>query len=176
MSINSGFVERLRAAFGGASMAVVARRLGIPHATVRNYYQGRLPAPEVLMKIADETGISLNWLLMGTGEMFAGEAKGLDLGKLLEVKISELIDRRMAGTTDTIDLGSVDTPFDVNSAVNKYGDPGKIMSEWFRHEGREYPEDYGIAFFRGWETFSADDKVGAIHDAKRVLDKVLAKG
>ena len=70
MGVNSGFVDRLRAAFGDASMAVVARRLGIPHATVRNYYQGRLPAPEVLIKIAAETGISLNWLLMGTGEMF----------------------------------------------------------------------------------------------------------
>ena len=155
-------------------MAVVARRLGIPHATVRNYYQGRLPAPEVLMKIAAETGISLNWLLMGTGEMFAGEAKGLDLGKLLEAKIVELIDRKLS-TADTIELGTVDEPFDVNAAIGKYRDPGSIMNEWFRHEGREYPEDYGVAFFRGWETFSAEDRVAAIYDAKRVLDKVLAK-
>src|SRR6478672_11753467 len=136
MVVNSGFIDRLRAAFGDASMAVVARRLGIPHATVRNYYQGRLPAPEVLMKIAAETGISLNWLLMGTGEMYAGEAKGLDIGKLLEAKIAELIDRRMTTPPDTIELGNVDAPFDVDAAVSKYGDPGKIMSEWFRFEGR----------------------------------------
>jgi hypothetical protein len=30
-----------------------------------------------------------------------------------------------------------------------------------------------VAFFRGWETFSAEDKIAAVHDAKRVLDKVL---
>lgn len=176
MSINSGFVERLRAAFGDASMAVVARRLGIPHATVRNYYQGRLPAPEVLIKIAGETGISLNWLLIGTGEMFAGEAKGLDLGKLLEAKIAELIDRKLAGPTDTIELGTVDEPFDVKAAIERHSDPSTIMHQWFRHEGREYPEDYGVAFFRGWESFSASDRVAAIYDAKRVLDKVLSKG
>ena len=128
------------------------------------------------MKIAGETGISLNWLLMGTGEMFAGEAKGLDLGKLLEAKIAELIDRRMTVSTNAIELSNVDEPFDVNAAIGKYGDPTSVMNDWFHHEGRQYPEDYGVAFFRGWETFSPDDKVAAIHDAKRVLDKVLAKG
>ncbi|HEX3101046.1 MAG TPA: helix-turn-helix domain-containing protein, partial [Pyrinomonadaceae bacterium] len=64
---NKDFVVRLRKTFEGESMADVARRLKIPHATVRNYYLGRLPAPEVLMKIANETGVSLNWLLIGAG-------------------------------------------------------------------------------------------------------------
>ena len=174
--MNNEFVDRLRAAFGGASMAVVARRLGLPHATGRNYYQGRLPAPEVLMKIAAETGLSLNWLLMGAGEMYAADIKGADLGRLLEIKIAEMIDRRLSPAAGVIDIGNVDTPFDVETAVRELGDPGRIMSEWFRHEGREYPEDYGVAFFRGWETFTAEDKVAAIYDAKRVLDKVLDNG
>ena len=92
---NRDFVERLNKIFEGATMAVVAKRLGIPHATVRNYYHGRLPAPEVLIKIAATTGVSLNWLLLGRGEMFAGETGPVGLGRFLELKIGEIIDRKL---------------------------------------------------------------------------------
>jgi repressor LexA len=64
------FPERLRLAFGGASMAEVARRLGLPHATIRNYFQGRLPAADILERIANETNVSLSWLLMGLGPRY----------------------------------------------------------------------------------------------------------
>jgi hypothetical protein len=47
--MSDSFKERLAQAFGFATMAQIARRLGIPHATVRNYFGGRLPAPEVLI-------------------------------------------------------------------------------------------------------------------------------
>jgi transcriptional regulator with XRE-family HTH domain len=89
------FVDRLKKAFDNASMADVARRLKIPHATVRNYYKtGRLPAPEVLIKIAGETGVSLNWLLVGAGEMYAGTVPAVGLGRLIEQKVGEMIDQR----------------------------------------------------------------------------------
>lgn len=156
-------------------MAAVARRLGVPHATVRNYYQGRLPAPEVLIKIAEETGVSLNWLLIGTGEMYAGDVKGADLDQVLEKKISEMIDRRLSGRKPTASIAPKRTAkFDVEAALKRLDDPGRVMKEWFRHEGRKYPADYGVAFFRGWELFSAEDKAAAVRDAKRVLDKVLS--
>jgi transcriptional regulator with XRE-family HTH domain len=171
--VNNDFVTRLRRTFGDASMAVVARRLGIPHATVRNYYQGRLPAPEVLIKIASETGISLNWLLMGTGGMYASEPKGLDLGRLIENKIGELIDKRLETSSAVIHLGNVDDPFDVEGAIERYDDPSRIIKEWFLHEGRQAPADYGVAFFRGWETFSPSDKAAALRDSKQMLDRVL---
>ena len=57
--LSRDFIDRLNTAFDNVTMADVARRLKIPHATVRNYYQGRLPASEVLIKIANETGVSL---------------------------------------------------------------------------------------------------------------------
>jgi transcriptional regulator with XRE-family HTH domain len=171
--MNNDFIARLRRSFDDASMAVVARRLGIPHATVRNYYQGRLPAPEVLIKIAGETGVSLNWLLMGAGEMYAGDIGAIDLGKFIENRIAQMIDAKLADAP-VLDLGTVDMePFDVDAAIREFNDPAKVMSRWFKHEGRRYPEDYGVAFFRGWETFSAEDKIAAVRDAKRVLDKVL---
>lgn len=168
--MNNDFVERMDRAFGGAKMSEVARRLKIPHATVRNYYKtGRLPAPDVLIKIADETGVSLNWLLLGSGEMYAGRVPPIDLGTFVEAKISEMIDRKLAER---------DTPkrvpeFDLAAAVRAFDDPHQVMSEWFRHERRAYPEDFGIAFFRGWESFSVEDKVAAMRDAKQMIDRVL---
>ena len=89
------FTERLKKAFNFDTMAGIARRLGIPHATVRNYFGGRMPAPEVLIKIANETNVSLNWLLIGTGQMFADGDQKPDLEKLLNQKITEIIDSKL---------------------------------------------------------------------------------
>lgn len=171
--MSDDFVQRLRITFDDASMAVVARRLGVPHATVRNYFQGRLPAPEVLIKIASETGISINWLLMGVGEMYVGDLKSIELGRFIETKITEMIDRRFAGKPSRV--RPEPKSFDVEAAVARFGDPTKIMNAWFRHEGRKVPRDYGVVFFRGWETFSTDQKADAIRDAKRVLDRSLGE-
>lgn len=171
--MNDEFTLRLRKAFDNASMAVVARRLGIPHATVRNYYQGRLPAPDVLIKIATETGVSLNWLLIGTGDMYAGQTPPIGLGKFIEAKITEMIDLRFAALeTGAADLGTIDE-FDVAAALSASDDPQRVMSDWFAFEERKYPKDYGVVFFRGWESFSPEEKVAAINDAKRVLDRSL---
>lgn len=172
------FVDRLSKAFDNASMAEVARRLKIPHATVRNYYKtGRLPAPEVLIKIAAETGVSLNWLLIGTGEMYAGAVRPLDLGRILEQKIGDIIDERLAGhrpeTSIEFEDAAVREDFDIDAAIVELDEPERILHEWFRHEGRQAPHDLGLAFFRGWDSFSADDKAAAIRDAKKLLDRIL---
>jgi AcrR family transcriptional regulator len=170
--MNKAFVERLDKAFSGAKMSDVARRLNIPHATVRNYYKtGRLPAPDVLIKIANETGVSLNWLLLGKGEMYAGQVPPIDLGRLIEEKIGAMIDRKLAAAGEP---RRDRTPeFDVAAAIRTFDDPHHVMSEWFRHEGRRYPEDFGIAFFRGWESFEIEDKVAAMRDAKHMIDRML---
>jgi len=158
-------------------MADVGRRLKIPHATVRNYYQGRLPAPDVLIKIAIETGVSLNWLLIGTGDMFAGERPPIGLGKFLEEKIIEIVDQRLASRTaaSVTELNAVDIreEYDIEASILRLGDPQSVMIDWFHHEGREAPQDYGVVFFSGWETFSLENKVAAVKDAKRVLDGSL---
>jgi len=171
------FEDRLKQAFGFATMAAIARRLGIPHATVRNYVRGRMPAPDVLIKIANETNVSLNWLLIGSGEMFPAGSQKLDLGKLFDQRIEEIIDAKLAArqSGEVQDLGEVDLlpSFDVESAVLKYDNPHKTMSEWFKHEGREYPQDFGVLFFQGWETFTSEEKLDAVRDAKKVLDRTL---
>lgn len=174
------FVARLSSAFNSESMADVARRLKIPHATVRNYYQGRLPAPEVLIKIANETGVSLNWLLIGTGDKYAGEAAPIGLGPFLEEKIGQMIDQKLAAFNNEratrLRLANVRADFDVEEAVLRLDDPQGVMNEWFRYENREYPRDYGVVFFKGWEAFSPAEKIEAVTDTKRVLDRSLEAG
>jgi transcriptional regulator with XRE-family HTH domain len=86
--MNKEFSQRMAQAFDYAKMSEIARRIGVPHATVRNYFHGRMPAPEVLIKIADETNVSLNWLLTGVGDMFLGPPKHLT-GTIIEMKICE---------------------------------------------------------------------------------------
>jgi len=49
------------------------------------------------------------------------------------------------------------------------------MSEWFRHEGRRAPKDFGVIFFQGWETYTDAEKAEAVKDAKKVLDRALRK-
>lgn len=179
MDVSQDFTERLKYAFDQASMAEVARQLGVPHATVRNYYRGRMPAPEVLIKIANQTHVSLNWLLAGTGPMYLSDAGPPSFDRFLNDRIAEIIDQKLAerGMAKPIELGRLDAGphFDIHSSVDQYGDPHRVLSEWFNHEGREYPSDFGVAFFQGWESFTRDEKVDAIRDAKKVLDRTLSK-
>lgn len=173
--MNDEFRLRLNKVFDNATMAEIARQLNLPHATVRNYFQGRLPATEVLIKIANETGVSLNWLLLGKGEMYAGDVPPITIGRFLEERIGEIVDRKLAGlgAMPVDELGNIDLlpAFDLEAALLKWDDPQRVMNEWLRHEGRDFPSDYGVVFFRGWESFSHDEKIEALRDAKKVLDR-----
>ena len=173
------FTERLKQAFDFASMAEIARRIDVPHATIRNYFQGRMPAPDVLIKIANQTHVSITWLLTGTGPVFLSGTRPIDLDSLLEERIAGIVDRMLSerGIAGPIDLGVVDESpvFDIEAAVARYGDPQRVMSEWFQHEGRDYPGDFGVVFFQGWQSFTPDEKLDAVRDAKKVLDRTLKK-
>ena len=144
-----------------------ARRLKIPHATVRNYYQGRLPAPEVLIKIANETSVSLNWLLTGTGDMYAGGRPPVGLGKFIEERI---IETSMSGWRLWAWPGSEISArpiFVTNSTSRRPKRPWRSAESNERVvpvRGRECPQDYGVVFFRGWETFSPEDKIAAVRE------------
>ena len=168
------FSARLRQVFDFASMAEVGKRLNVPHATVRNYYNGRLPAPEILIKIANETDVSLNWLLMGKGEMYASVAGTREPGRALEALISELIDRRLAArqqSDEELRPAAALPIFDVTTSVKRHNDPRKVLDEWYRFDGLRAPEDFGVVFWQGWETFTTEQKTEAVRDARRVLDR-----
>lgn len=175
--MNTEFTERLKQAFDNATMAEIARRIDVPHATIRNYFQGRMPAPDVLIKIADNTGVSLNWLLSGTGPRFLAGERPVDLDRMLEERVVSIVQRLLSerGVNVAEDLGTIDErpAFDIVGAVMRYGDPQRVMGDWFRHEGREYPADFGVVFFQGWESFTHEEKLDAVRDAKKVLDRTL---
>jgi AcrR family transcriptional regulator len=173
--MNEDFQLRLKQAFDGGRMSDIARRLKIPHATVRNYFTGRLPASDVLIKIARETNVSLNWLLIGVGEMYVSGERPIDLDHIFTQMIDELLDQRIGRRKETSDAGSTDEvgEFDVESALVESDDPQIVMSAWLRHEKREYPQDYGAVFFQGWENYTDEEKLAAVHDAKNVLDRSL---
>lgn len=179
MKETSDFVRRLRQIFGGATMAGIARRLSLPHATVRNYFGGRLPAPEVLIRIAETTGVSLNWLLTGRGPVYLSEASEIDIDAIIERKIEAAISRKLAGSglpTSDDARRPTEAGFDLEAALDQYADPDQIMSEWFRFEGKDYPQDFGVVFFTGWESFSREEKLDAIRDARKVLERNLKSG
>ena len=176
MSFDPLFASRLSEAFEFATMAEIARRVGLPHATIRNYFQGRMPAPEVLIKIANETNVSLNWLLTGSGDMYLSGREPLNLDRLLERKIEEILDRRLNPPAEEVqNLGQIDAPplFDVAASVAKFNDPHRVLNDWYKYEGRKAPKDFGVMFFQGWETYTEAEKVDALKDAKKVLDRAL---
>ena len=179
MAEMSTFQGRLARIFDYGTMAEIARRLDLPHATIRNYFGGRLPSPEVLIKIAEATNVSLNWLLTGSGEMYAGKPKGLDIGIVLEERIAEIVDRKLMERFDPEALRPAEGrgvgSFDIASAIDRFRDPNRVMSEWFKFEGREYPQDFGVVFFQGWETLTPDERIDAVRDAKKVLDRTLSR-
>lgn len=70
------YVDRLREVFaelGDTTAADISRRIGISHATATNYLKGRLPAADELIKIANHTNVSLNWLLTGNGPKYSNQ-------------------------------------------------------------------------------------------------------
>lgn len=61
------FGSRFREAFGGATNAEIARKIGKSEPAVKNYVDGRIPSAADLVAISDLTGCSVHWLLTGNG-------------------------------------------------------------------------------------------------------------
>ncbi len=64
----SDLAERLKEAaelVGGLNE--LAKRVDVPRRTLGNWLSGRTPKPEALKRIADATGVSLEWLITGDG-------------------------------------------------------------------------------------------------------------
>lgn len=192
------FQERLEAAFSYASMAEIARRLDIAHPTVQNYFKGRLPAPEVLIKIANETNVSLNWLLTGRGkkdietpkpsfdEMFDDKIRAIVREEWREIQLQALkreaendpiitnFDAIYDADEKMIDLGNIDE-FNIEESFDKLKNPYAVIKEWYDFEGIEVNEITATEVFDGWETRKVEEIVDIISDYKELLDKIYKK-
>ena len=70
---NPEFIERFIEACGTAEPAEIQRLLKVSYQSAKNYLQGRLPQPDILISIGIRTSCSIDWLLTGRGKKFADE-------------------------------------------------------------------------------------------------------
>ena len=79
--VDRGFRERLAALIGDEQPFAWAARVGIPRATFsRVWNEGAPPRAVHLKRIAEATGVSLDWLLTGEGPMYREGARGAPEG------------------------------------------------------------------------------------------------
>jgi transcriptional regulator with XRE-family HTH domain len=175
--MSTTFSQRLSEAFDYANMAEIARRVGVPHATIRNYFQGRMPAPDVLIKIANETNVSLNWLLSGTGEMYLAGREPLDFDKLLERKIEQVLERKLAPpSADVQNLGRSTRrrKFDVEESIAKFNDRKRSSASGSAMKAAARPKIWRY-LFPGLGNLHRCRKGRGGKGRKKVLDRALRK-
>jgi hypothetical protein len=68
---NRAFVRRFVEVCGTSEPAEVQRLLNVSYQAAKNYLNGRLPTPELLITIAEIRPYSIHWLLTGQGKKFA---------------------------------------------------------------------------------------------------------
>lgn len=67
---NSDFIDRFIEVCESDKAVKIKRLLNISDQAARNYLSGRLPTPEILLTIAEQTPYSIHWLLTGRGRKF----------------------------------------------------------------------------------------------------------
>ncbi len=75
---NAEFIRRFIAACGTSRPAEVARLLGIPYQSAKNYLNGRSPSAAALLLISECTSCSVDWLLTGRGKKFLDDVPPQD--------------------------------------------------------------------------------------------------
>lgn len=80
--------ERIRAIRGGKTQTEFAKELSVPKQNyISRYERGRIPSPDLLVKIADMGRVSLDWLLVGKkgrgGSLASGRSASIRRGPVL---------------------------------------------------------------------------------------------
>lgn len=76
--------SRIRFARGALSQEVFAAKIGVSKGSLGGYERDEnLPNSDIILKICQETGMSVEWLLLGTGAPAASEERPAGPGKLL---------------------------------------------------------------------------------------------
>ncbi len=84
-----------------------------------------------------------------------------------EMKIpSEMLDLALTSVER-----KVPSDFDLATAIQTLNDPSEVLNAWYKHDGLSAYDDYSPQFFHGWDAFTLDERVEAITDVRRVLDR-----
>lgn len=80
------FIERLKLAIGDQSVRSFAISAGLTPSALRSYVTGVSdPTRRALQLIASSAGVTLDWLVAGTGPMRSMSSQSLDSGLLLDL-------------------------------------------------------------------------------------------
>jgi len=159
--------ERILKSLGAKNAPEAARKLGISKQAVYDW-QKNPPGLDNLIKIAESTNTSLDWLLIGREEPTRSQVFDPILNRdALTEMIREVVRSEIAQNVQ--DLGSIDE-FDVATAIQKYDNPGTVLTEWYKHDGIAVPALTSMAF-SGWAKMSVEQKNKEIVAARGILDR-----
>jgi transcriptional regulator with XRE-family HTH domain len=178
---SSDIFARILKALEAKNAPDAARKLGISKQAVYDW-QKNTPSLENLVKIAESTGTSLDWLLRGADQgQIALPKLTLNFDELLERRMREIAREEIAifkvPHHGTQDLGTVDE-FNLESAVKKYDNALPVLREWYAHDKLPFPEDLRGLSFEHWETMTLAQKVKEVravrnaHDEERFFDEL----
>ncbi len=177
--MKNSFGERLLLAFNGAKQVEIAERLNITPTAVRNYLSGRIPDGDKLHQISEETNVNIHWLITGEGPSEIQTERTVPLKRefdplmnrdALAEMIREIVREEMNASAHTQELGQIDA-FDLEAAVVRHQNPNTILNKWIKHDGGELRAGDGF-LFKGYEEKSTAERMAAITDAKKAIDKI----
>ena len=82
-----GIKQRVLSAYNVSELGELARGLEISYQTIQRYFMGRTPIPTaLLLRLSEETRVSIHWLVTGAGEKHPGanQTQSQQLGNQLE--------------------------------------------------------------------------------------------
>ena len=120
------FIERFIEVCDSSQPTEISKLLDISYQAAKNYLEGRYPDANVLIKIAERTPYSLNWLLTGKGKKFvekreAGEFDSLltNLQKFVGVEFIQMFDQFLENYPGKIGHTSTVSPRTVKLKVTQ---------------------------------------------------------
>lgn len=169
--------KRLVSAFNAKDLKDVATKLDEKYTSLHNWASGRRDFPtKILIKIAKLTNVSIDWILTGEGDKPLKPSDRVNLDETIRKIVREIVREEFElfvtenKQIPIQDLGAIDA-FDLEKSIKKYNSVDKVLEDWYRHEGKDIPEGFSGFLYQGWENLSFDEKVEAIKQQKKLLDK-----
>lgn len=90
----TSIADRLVELMGTGSVLGFAKRCGVPATTMRQYLAGSVPSADKAAQIAERTGVSLIWLINGTGPKVGEPAEIVSRGSAPDPELfGRVVDR-----------------------------------------------------------------------------------
>lgn len=172
---NLGEMIRQRREELGLSQEFVAEKAGITQSSVADIESGKTKNPrKPTLKALSEVLTSdfhLGWL---KSEL---KTPPTSLEEKMREIIREIVREEMKNMNPQPefiqDLGAIDE-FDLKEAVENYKTLETTLEAWYKFEGKDMPEGFGLNF-AGWANLSIKDKIATVRDVKNFADKMNEK-